>query len=205
MRVLVCTFGFSSEKILAALKHLPAPLLVLVTSEENLLRPGYAELCDVMDTLGQKMEVKLVDKFDFMDSLEKVRALLLEHQKKGDEVMVNISGGVPLLSDAALLAAFHVGIPTYYVDKVAVRLPVLKDVKMKPLLSIEESRALLALTDGMDFRAVDAGDGPWGDKAKLGLRRLKDRRFVRVEGTRCFLTPQGNATAEWIRRSEPSG
>lgn len=202
MKVLVCTFGFSSEKIVAALKHLPAPKLVLVTSDENLHLHGYAELREVIDGLGQEMEVRLVDKFDFMDGLEKVRDLLLELKAQKHEIMLNISGGVPLLSDAAMLAAFHVGVPTYYVDKVAVRLPVLTDVKMGPLLSKEESIAMLRLKDGMNFYEVDVGDGAWGPKAKVALLHLKRMQLIRVDGVLCYLTPQGQATAEWIRRIE---
>ena len=202
MRVLVCTFGYSAEKIVAALKHLPAQKLVLVTSEENELRPEYVELVELMNSLGQDMEVRHVDKFDFLDGLQKVTELLLELKAKGHEIMLNISGGVPLLSDAALLAAFHVGVPTYYVDKVAVRLPVLNDVKMKPLLNKEESTALLQIGKGIDFHEVNVGDGAWSVSAQNALMSLKKLGFLRTEGVTCGLTPQGEATAEWIRRSE---
>jgi hypothetical protein len=204
MKVLVCTFGFSADKILAALKHLPAPMLVLVTSEENLKRPGYAELENVMHDLGVQMEVCLVDKFDFMDGLEKVSRLLDDLKKEKHEVVMNISGGVPLLSDAAILAAFHAGVPAYYVDErdVRVRLPVLKDVKTGPKLTRDESRALVNLRNGTDFYSVDIGDGPWGLRARKAMLSLKSQQFIRTEGTICYLTQSGEVTADWIRRCQ---
>jgi hypothetical protein len=206
MKVLVCTFGYSADKILAAVKHLPAPRLVLVTSQENLQRPGYEELAEIMRDLGVEMSVCLVDKFDFMDGLEKVSRLLDDLKKDKHEVVMNISGGVPLLSDAAILAAFHAGVPAYYVDErnVRIRLPVLKDVKTGPKLNRDESRALLAVKNGTDFRSVDVGDGPWGIRARKAMLSLKAQEFIRTEGTTCFLTQSGEVTADWIRRCQRS-
>jgi hypothetical protein len=208
MRVLVCTFGFSIEKILAAMKHLPSPRLILVTSDENLQRPKYQELRGILKDLGQKVEIFKVDKFDFLSSLERITELLNDLLEERHEVVLNISGGVPLLSDAAILAAFHAGVPAYYVDdsNLMVRLPVLKGAKTEPRLTRGESKALLAIRDGMDFRDVDIGEGPWSDGVKTALQSLKKGGFLRTDGVLCYLTTSGQATADWIRRCEqPSG
>jgi hypothetical protein len=121
-------------------------------------------------------------------------------------VVINISGGLWLLSDAALMAALNNGCESYYVDdvvkKMPLMLPVLK-VNIGERLTAEQKNALLELSDGMP---VPMSRKP--DKVKelrlRALRELKGMGILSVDASegesRVFLTPNGHSILDWLRR-----
>lgn len=132
MRYLISTFGQGDyDRILQAMKSLPYEKLVLIGHEDAVGCEDLRRISRLEEASGHEVETELLDGGEFMGVVDSIADLLSARMKRrgpGDTpaVVLNISGGTKLLGDAALLAAFRVGIETYHVDKKVTRLPVIK-------------------------------------------------------------------------------
>lgn len=129
MRVLVSTFGpGDTDKVIQAMRALPYDRLVLVGASGTEESKGFERLRSLEEMSGHVTEVEVVDEDQFLVLVDRISEILSKHAS-GDRgkntVRLNISGGSKLLGDAALLAAFRLGIETYHCEGKLVRLPIL--------------------------------------------------------------------------------
>ena len=133
MRTLVATFGEGDVgKTLVAMRHLPYDRLVLIGEDEE--PEGLAELRRLESLTGHEVLFERISASDFMGLVEDISDVIsrVSHLDGArDEVLLNISGGTKLMADAALFAAFRLGVPTYHVTDRVVRLPIMKGVTAK--------------------------------------------------------------------------
>jgi hypothetical protein len=206
MRTLICTYGYRQDKIVKAMRTIEHDELVLVTGEGNTARPEYSRILELARKFDTPVETVIVDIFDFMSCFTRIDELVRKRQAAKQSVVINISGGLWLLSDAALMAALNNGCESYYVDdvikKMPLMLPVLK-VNIGERLTSEQKETLLELKEGMPVPASGSPDK--GPEPRLrALRELKGMGMLSVdtsgEGPRVFLTPNGRSIMEWLRR-----
>lgn len=132
MRYLVSTFRQGDyERVLQAMRSLPYERLVLIGHEDMTECEDLKTISRLEDVSGNQIETELLDGTDFMGTVDEIADMLSARMKPhgpgpAASVVLNISGGTKLLGDAALLAAFRVGVETYHVDKKVTRLPVIK-------------------------------------------------------------------------------
>jgi hypothetical protein len=206
MRTLICTYGYRQDKIVKAMRTIEHDELVLVTGKANTERAEYANIMELAANLGTPVETVLVDIFDFMSCFSRIEGIVREKQAAKHSVAINISGGLWLLSDAALMAALNNGCESYYVDdiikKMPVLLPVLK-VNIGERLTAEQKGTLLGLIDGMPVLTSRSPENASEPRLR-GLRELKGMVMLRVDTSsgeaRVFLTTNGQLIRDWLRR-----
>lgn len=132
MRYLVSTFRQGDfDRILQAMRSLPYERLVLIGDEDVAECEDLKRISRLEEISGHEVETELLNGSDFMGTVDAVADTLSARMKQNGpgttpSAVLNISGGTKLLGDAALLAAFRVGVETYHVDKKVTRLPVIK-------------------------------------------------------------------------------
>lgn len=144
MRTLVSTFGDGDlERVLLAMRSLPYDRLVLIGGPRKDEPEGLAELRRLESMTGNDVSFERVDSPDFMGLVEEISELISRVAGLNgglSDVVLNISGGTKLMADAALFAAFRLGVPTYHVTEKVVRLPVMRGVtarnRFTPLQSL---------------------------------------------------------------------
>lgn len=154
MRVLASTFQQGDlEKVLEAMRSLSYDRLVLIGM------PGADECEDLKqihrleEMAGHTVEVVIADRSDFMGIVSQVASLLEERfdgsaGPQKDSIVINISGGSKLLGDAALLAAFGLGVEAYHIDGKVVRLPVIKGARARDRYTESQTRMLECIGQG---------------------------------------------------------
>jgi hypothetical protein len=206
MRTLICTYGYRQDKIVKAMRTIDHDEMVLVTGKANTERPEYANILELASKLGTPVETVVVDIFDFMSCFTGIEGIVRRKQAAKHSVAINISGGLWLLSDAALMAALNNGCESYYVDdiikKMPVMLPVLK-VNIGERLSEEQKGTLLGLNDGMPV-STSRSPRNASEPRLRALRELKGMGMLTVDTSSgealVFLTPNGQLIREWLRR-----
>jgi hypothetical protein len=206
MRTLICTYGYRQDKIVKAMRTIDHDELVLVTGQANTERSEYANVLELASKLGTPVETVVVDIFDFMSCFAQIEGIVRRKQAAKHSVAINISGGLWLLSDAALMAALNNGCESYYVDdivkKMPVMLPVLK-VNIGERLTGEQKSTLLGLNDGTPVLTSRSPENVAEPRLRA-LRELKGMGMLRVETSsgeaRVFLTPNGQLIRDWLRR-----
>lgn len=149
MRTLVTMFGKGDvEKTLLAMRCLPYDRLVLIGEEKDEETAGIAELRRLESMTGNEVIFERVGVEDFMGLVDGISEVISKHLgtggKSGD-VVLNISGGTKLMADAALFAAFRLGVPTYHVSDRVVRLPVMKGVTARNRFTPLQTQFISAL------------------------------------------------------------
>ncbi len=206
MRTLICTYGYRQDKIVKAMRTIDHDELVLVTGKENTSRPEYARILELAKRFDTPVETVIVDIFDFMSCFTSIDELVRKRQAVKHVVVINISGGLSLLADAAMMAALNNGCESYYVDdvvkKMPVMLPVLK-VNIGERLSTEQKDALLELKEGMTV-PMSRSPEKVSEKRLTALKQLKVMGMLSVDLSsgepRVFLTPNGSSILEWLKR-----
>ncbi len=206
MRTLVCTYGYRQDKIVKAMRTIDHNELVLVTGEKNTARPEYSKILELARSLGTPVETVVVDIFDFISCFSSIDEIVRQRQDANHTVAINISGGLSLLSDAAMMAALNNGCESYYVDDVVKRmpttLPILK-VNIGERLTSMQKETLLDLKEGSPVVVSSTiGDAP--EPRLRALRELKEMGMISVDLTggqaRMSLTPNGLSIRDWLRR-----
>lgn len=128
MRVLISTFGpEDADRVLEAMRQLPYDKLVLAGDDRVLESDAFTRINDLEEMAGHTVDFETVDQDDFMALVDGVSEILSRYGDNGkNHVVLNISGGSKLLGDAALLAAFRVGVETFHIDDRVTKLPILR-------------------------------------------------------------------------------
>lgn len=157
MRVLVSTFGDGDlDKVLLAMRSLPYDRLVLIGEACDEEPEGLQELRRLESMTGNEVRFEQVDTAGFMELVEDISGLIDDVARSNGglkDIVLNISGGTKLMADAALFAAFRLGIPTYHVTERVVRLPVMKGVTARNRFTQLQSSFISSLEGPM--RIVD--------------------------------------------------
>jgi hypothetical protein len=204
MRVLLCTFGFDEDKIIRSMRHLKHERLIIFTGADNIQLSSYDKLVDLCCLLDTPMETILVDKFDLIECLFIIGEKITSLKDEGWDVRMNVSGGLPLLSDAALLAAFNSGIETYYVDDDLIQLPTLKGVTIKERLSTDQRSILCQVGNGKSMDEIGRSTSSLRDHRSVILE-LKKLNLVCVDfdSGQGFVscTAEGKRICDWLSRT----
>ena len=205
MRTLICTYGYRQDKIVKAMRTIDHDELVLVTGEANTSRAEYARILELASKLDTPVETVIVDIFDFLSCFYRIDEIVRQRQAANRSVVINISGGLWLLSDAALMAALNNGCESYYVDdvvkKMPLMLPILK-VNIGERLTPEQKSTLLELKEGTNV--PHSPDNALQPRLRA-LRELKGMGILSIDSSsgepRIFLTPNGSSILDWLKRS----
>lgn len=145
MKTLVSTFGKEDlEKVLLAMKLLPYEKLVLIGKGEMTDCDAFKRVSALEEMSGHRLTAEELDGNDFMelvDGVSEILAELLRHES----IVLNVSGGDKLLGDAAILAAFRLGVEAYHCDERLTRLPVLRGATAKDRFTPTEQRFLTSV------------------------------------------------------------
>lgn len=154
MRILASTFKQGDlEKVLQAMRSLPYDRLLLIGLQgveecEDLSRIQHLE-----EMAGHPVELVVAEDGDFMGMVGQMAEELSKrmngrHGAVRDTVILNISGGPRMLGDAALLAAFELGVEAYHVNGRVTRLPVIRGATARGRFSRNQARMIEALGTG---------------------------------------------------------
>jgi len=154
MRILVSTFGDGDgRKVVDAMRAIPYDRLVLVGQASAEESDDFAHLKQLESMAGQEVGYRQMDGLDFMALVEQVSEVLNSFGKDArgrNTVVLNISGGPKLLGDAALFAAFRLGVEAYHCDSTVTRLPVLMGVTAKDRFTDAQIQFLRCVRGGSD-------------------------------------------------------
>ena len=136
MKVLISTFGRDDfEKVVQAMRRLPYERLVLVGGSEAAESMALARIRELEELSGHEVTDETVPESGFMEIVDEMSEILERHSRdargRRNDIILNISGGDKLLGDAALFAAFRLGVETYHCDERLTKLPVLKGLTAK--------------------------------------------------------------------------
>jgi hypothetical protein len=190
MKILISTFGPDPENTLAAMRALPYEKLALVSAQGDMDTPGFKKIMGSEERSKGSVETVIVDEFDFKDCFRSIVDYARENARskvKGKEVenviSINISGGSKIMGDAALLAAFHLGLPAHQCDKASViRFPVIKGVSLKDRFTESQIAVLkeMGVRDTIDDISSKLGTTLTEDTIRKSLRKLRKLGVVRT-------------------------
>lgn len=183
-RILITTFGFDEDKILSAMRMLAYDKLVLVTGKDSLEKDGYKRIVEIESGGKNGIETILVNVFSFMVCLKKIEETIDKYTKKGNEVLLNVSGGTKVLSDAAMFAAFQKGIKSFHCEEECIELPVILGLGMKERLSEMQIDVLNRIEDKVenkDFENMLVGEGHSLASVQKAIRELKSAGILGID------------------------
>lgn len=137
MKILVSTFGKGdAHKVMLAMRALPYDRLVLIGDRSAEGCNDHDRIRRMEEMAGHAVEFVSVEDTGFMELVDEIANVLTrcaQDRRPGHEndVVLNISGGSKLLGDAALLAAFRLGIECYHCDHSVIKMPVVKGATAK--------------------------------------------------------------------------
>lgn len=183
-RILITTFGFDEDKILSAMRMLAYDKLVLVTGKDSLEKDGYKRIVEIESGGKNGIETILVNVFSFMVCLKKIEETIDKYTKKGYEVLLNVSGGTKVLSDAAMFAAFQKGIKSFHCEEECIELPVILGLGMKERLSemqIDVLNRIEGKVENKDFENMLVGEGHSLASVQKAIRELKSAGILGID------------------------
>jgi len=147
VKVLITTFGQKDfEKVVHAMRQLPYERLVLLGKPDAIESAACARIKQLEEVSGYAVTSDSIPDGGFMDIVDEISESLERHSKddegRRNEVTLNISGGDKLLGDAALFAAFRLGIEAYHCDERLTKLPVLRGLTAKDRFTPSQIRFL---------------------------------------------------------------
>jgi hypothetical protein len=154
VKTLVSTFGEGDvDKTMEAMRRLPYEKLVLIGEDGMADTESFARIRSFEDLSGHEVEAEIVEGGGFMDLVDQVSSILEKHSKLGPtgdrpNVLLNISGGSKLLGDAALFAAFRLGIRACHCDGRMTMLPVVSGATATDRFTPAQSRFIRVLNKG---------------------------------------------------------
>lgn len=132
MRILFSTFREGdADKLTLAMRWLPYDKIILISTESLSSSVAFNSIKRLEEMAGHEVEVEEVDDEDFLHLVEQISGVLEGRSidrasNTRNTIVLNISGGSKLLGDAALFAAFRLGIETYHCENKVTKLPVIK-------------------------------------------------------------------------------
>lgn len=215
MKILISTFGPDPENTLASMRTLPYQKLALVLSEEGIDTPAYRRLMDAELKSNGIVETIIVDEFDLKDCFRGITDYVLalssgkKKKKENDKISINISGGSKIMGDAALLAAFQMGIPAYHCENTkTIRFPVIQGISLRDRLSDSQIAVLkqMGMRDTIDDIARKIGSKLTEETIRKSLRKLRKMGIIKTVPTEgkilVELTEPGILILETINRFE---
>ncbi len=154
MRTMVSTYGEGDEdKVLNAMRMLAYDKLVLVGEADFSDSLGFRKIRTLEEMSGHEIEPTTVGsaRSSFMDMVEEVSEVLAGNAGRtaNSSVILNISGGSKLLGDAALFAAFRLGVEAYHCEASSfVKLPVIRGATAKDMFTEGQSQLIACLSGG---------------------------------------------------------
>lgn len=207
MRTLVATIGDGdSSNVLMAMRRLPYDRLVLI-GERGEEPPGLADIRRMESMTGNEVQFVQVDTGRFMDLVDEVCEVVSGLSGGRGEVVMNISGGTKLLADAALFAAFRLGVPAYHVTDRVVRLPVMKGVTARNRFTPLQSQFVSRLAEPSSIPELVKAMPPHNKQSvERVMRELRRMGLVsaRLESARVAvsLTDEGQEIRRALAASE---
>src|SRR5512136_1890405 len=115
------------------MKRLPYEKLILVGDVAAEESEGFRGIRRVEEMAGNDVEFEPVTVDDFMGAVDEISDTISRHMRDPstggrNQVVLNIGGGGKLLGDAALFAAFRLGVEAFICEGRFARLPVLEGV-----------------------------------------------------------------------------
>jgi len=216
LRILASTFKQGDlEKVLQAMRNLPYDRLLLIGM------PGAEECEDIgrirhlEEMAGHQVDLVVAEDGDFMGVVGQMAEELSERmngrRRAGkDSVILNISGGPRMLGDAALLAAFELGVEAYHVNGRVTRLPVIRGATARDRFSKNQVRMIEALAgEQVTLDALAKMMAPIGRQAvDRMIRELKRESLIGSRGENgkviLWLTPPGREVLRAIQLTQGS-
>ena len=153
MRTLVSTYGpEDTEKVLLAMRTVPYDRLVLLGEDGAMESEASRTIQRLEEISGHELVYETIPDKDFLGMVDMISEVLSSNAARsgggsGSKVVLNISGGSKLLGDAALLAAFRLGVETIHCDSKAIRLPVVRGATAKSMYTSLQTRFLECIED----------------------------------------------------------
>jgi hypothetical protein len=149
VRALVSTFGpEDADRVLQAMRQFPYDRLVLVGDDKGQESDAFTRINNLEEMAGHSVDFESVGQDDFMALVDGVAEILSRLGDNGrNHVVLNISGGSKLLGDAALLAAFRVGVETFHIDDRITRLPILRGATAKDRFTPSQVRMIEMISE----------------------------------------------------------
>lgn len=206
MIALMCTFGFDTQKVIRTSKAIKHDRLVVVTGVDNLQLDSFQRLSHLYERLGKPIDVLTVKKFDLVSSQLAMEEKIESLQEDGFETKIGLSGGLHILCDAALVAAFNTGAQAFYVDEVVLQLPILRKARLEERLGREQRTIILSMKEKSHLEEICVRSQMERERTKKVLRELKTLGFVTVEvenGVMALsLSSEGERARRWLSRLE---
>lgn len=188
MKVLISTFGRDDfEKVVQAMRRLPYERLVLVGGSEAAESMALARIKELEELSGHEVTDEIVPESGFMEIVDAMSEILEKHSREArgrrNEIILNISGGDKLLGDAALFAAFRLGVETYHCDERLTKLPVLKGLTAKDRFTPSQVRFIKGV-DGPSVpfdRLVESISPGNRQPVERVMRELKKAGLIETE------------------------
>jgi len=213
LRVLVTTFGpGDAGKAFDAMRALPYDKLVMLGERGTDSSPDFAKVSDLEEISGQGIEFVETSGSSFLELVDDVTEVLVGHSKLESggrsEVVLNVSGGTKLLGNAALFAAFRVGIRAYHCDGKVVRLPVLTGATSKDRFTPGQLRMIETLDHELTLTEAVEKMQPTGRQGTE--RTIRDLRKAGLLSSGAAhgkvtirLTPSGREVLRAIQMARP--
>jgi hypothetical protein len=214
LRILISTFREGdTEKLTLAMRQLPYDKLVLLDTEQSGDSSTLATVRRLEEMAGHDVEVEELDDQDFLTLVEQVckvfsRLAVDAATNTRNSVTLNISGGSKLLGDAALFAAFRMGVETYHCENKVTRLPVIKGANTKDRFTPMQLRLIAAIGKGqVVYEDLVRLMGPASKQATDRIIRELKRQRVLVSELRSnkifvFLSDTGREVLSAARFAE---
>lgn len=205
MRVLITTFGEGdAEKMVLAMRSMPYDTLVLVGEQGADSSPDFDRVSQLESMAGHEIVYEELHSAGFSERVDEFCELVMRHSKAAGpraEVCLNISGGTKLLGDVALLGAFRMGVPAYYVGERVVRLPVMTGATTAKMFTSLQSAFIRCLEEGGSIEDIARRMG--GLSAQSVERLMREMKKIglveaHLESGKVFvsLTPEGVEAAK---------
>jgi len=182
LKILVSTFGEGDlDKVLMAMRGLAFERLVLIGNADLEDSVEFRKINRLEEMAGHGVEFESVSDLDFMEAVEHISAVLsreLNYGGRKNSVALNISGGSKLLGDAAIFAAFRLGVETYHCDTGIVRLPVMKGVTMTDRYTETQAKFIMIVGSGAYMDDIVKGLMPTTRQAVERVLRILRREEV---------------------------
>src|SRR5512137_2845916 len=112
------------------MRRLSYERLVLIGDRSLADSSSFQKIKDLEGLSGHDVDVEVVETGDFMELVDEISAVLQRLARnpstgERNETVLNISGGSKLLGDAALIAAFRLGVEACHGGSKMTKLPVI--------------------------------------------------------------------------------
>lgn len=187
MRILVSTFTPQDvELVIRSMRSIGYDRLVVLCRPDDSLDPALERIRRLEDMSGHEITVQHIYSSGFMETVDEICQTLGALQKErrtgtSNEVILNISAGEKLLANAALFAAFRLGVRTVHCDEKLVKLPILAGATAVDRFTPLEVRAMRAMLGGATLDELQQRLGLSGRQSVDRIvRELKKTGLVMV-------------------------